>query len=100
MSPMPRAHVGLCTIELHLPGVTSLKEKRSILKSMLTRLHNTFNVAAAEVGHNDIWQSAVIAIVTVSNSTSYTDQIINNIINWIELHYPNVIAINEEIEIL
>jgi uncharacterized protein len=54
--------IGTCTLELYLAGVTSLKEKRSILKSLLARLHNTFNLSAAEIDANDRWQSAVIAI--------------------------------------
>ena len=92
--------VGICTLELHLPGVGSLKEKRSILKSMLARLHNTFNVSAAEVDHHDMWQSAAIGIASVSNSTAHVNRVIQQVIDWVETHYPDAYITDQDIEIL
>ena len=92
--------VGLCTLELHLPGVASLKEKRRILKSLLARLHNTFNVSAAEVDHHDVWQSAAISIATVSNSGAHANQVIQKVIGWIETHFPDLLIVKQDIEIL
>ncbi|MCB9454939.1 MAG: DUF503 domain-containing protein [Anaerolineaceae bacterium] len=89
--------IGVCQIELHLPGVASLKEKRSILKSMLARIHNTFNVSAAETDHHDLWQSAEIAIAVVSNSNMHNHQILTSILEWIETHY-DVLITHHEIE--
>ena len=54
------------TIDLHLPGVSSLKEKRGILKGLIARLHKTFNIAVAEVELNDVWQSAALGVAIVS----------------------------------
>lgn len=54
--------IGVCTIELHLPGIGSLKQKRSILKPLLARLHNTFNISAAEIERKDSWQSTITAV--------------------------------------
>lgn len=97
---MAKSIIGVSTIELHLPGVHSLKEKRSIIKSMTVRLHNTFNVSAAEVDYQDKWQSAVIAIAVVGNSTIYVGQVIHNAINWIESRYPDVQITRQDTEIL
>ena len=97
---MSNAIVGLCTVDLYLPGVGSLKEKRSILQSMLKRIQNTFNASAAEVGHQDVWQSAQIAVAVVTNQTTHADQMINSILKWIEQHYPHVSIVGERIEIL
>lgn len=97
---MPRIAIGLCTLELHLPGVDSLKEKRSILKSLLKRLHTTFNVATSEVDFHDVWESSVIAIVTVTTSNHHIDQTMTEIIKWIEHHYPDAQIVNQEIEIV
>ncbi|HEY6838928.1 MAG TPA: DUF503 domain-containing protein, partial [Geobacteraceae bacterium] len=55
---------------LHLPS-TSLKGKRGIVKSILARARNTFNVAASEVDLQDVPGSAVLAFVTVNGSRSY-----------------------------
>ena len=52
--------IGACTITLHLHGVRSLKEKRSIIKSLQARLRNEFNVSVAEVDAQDIHGRAVI----------------------------------------
>ena len=97
---MTEAIVGLCTIKFHLPGLTSLKEKRSILKSLLARLHNTHKVSAAEVDCLDQQQSAVIAIALVSNSTFHTQKRLRSILRWIEENYPQAIITQSEIEIL
>lgn len=97
---MTSAMVALCTIELHLPDVTSLKEKRGILKSMLAKLHNTFNVSAAEIDENDRWQSAVIALVVVSNSSRHSQQVMQNAVEWIETHYPEAEIVKQRIEMI
>jgi uncharacterized protein len=97
---MAHTIIGLCTLELHLPGLQSLKEKRGIIKSMLARLHNTFNVSAAEVDYLDSWQSALIAIVTVSNSTPHVQQVMGNTVKWIEANFPDAYIVRQEIEIL
>ena len=55
--------IGLCTIDLHLPGANSLKDKRSVLKSVMRRIRNEFNVSIAEVDHQDLWRSAVLGAV-------------------------------------
>ncbi|UCF00078.1 MAG: DUF503 domain-containing protein [Planctomycetota bacterium] len=76
--------VGVLTAQLHLNGLTSLKEKRSIIKSLLSRLKSRFNVSASEVDHQDNKTSAVIAMATVSNDTSFVDQQFDAIINFMQ----------------
>jgi uncharacterized protein YlxP (DUF503 family) len=97
---MPHAIVGLCTIELELPELNSLKDKRSILKPLLQRLHSQFNVSAAEVDLNDRLDAAVIAVAAVSNNSAHANQVISTVLKWIEAHYHDVVVIDQEIEIL
>ena len=92
--------VGACTIELYLPGTGSLKGKRSLLKPVLSRLRREFNMATAEVGGNDLWQSAVIAVVTVANDSAQVQRVLECAPRWIELHHPEVQVVDWEIEIL
>lgn len=92
--------VGLCEIEFYLPGITSLKEKRGIIKSILARSRNTFNVATAEVAHLDKWQSAKIAITTVSNSAPHTREVLQNVARWIEEQFPEALVTRHKFEIL
>ncbi|RMG87859.1 MAG: DUF503 domain-containing protein [Chloroflexi bacterium] len=97
---MSNSIVGLCTIELYLPGMSSLKDKRRILKSLLTRMRNTFNVAAAEVGHQDKWQVALISFTTVSNSAAYTQRVLEDVLRWIDGAFPDIQVMSEEIDLL
>lgn len=59
-------HIGLIVWELEIVGAQSLKEKRSVLKSLKDRLHERFNVSAAETAHQDKWQRAELSAVVVS----------------------------------
>ncbi len=58
--------IGVLSMELHLPDAHSLKDKRSLIKSLKDRLRNEFNVSVAETGHQDVWQRAEITICLVA----------------------------------
>ena len=75
-------NVGLLKAQMHLQGVTSLKQKRGILKSLIGRLKSRFNVSVAEVDHQDSKISAVIAIAVVSNDSRFLDQQLDTIIEF------------------
>lgn len=82
--------VATCVIKLRLEGVSSLKEKRRILKSILGRLPHHFNVAVAEVAHHDVWQTAVIGLVTVGTDDGYLHGLLEKAVTWIERERPDV----------
>jgi len=82
--------VGACTIQLYLPGAHSLKDKRSVIRPLMNQLRRRFEVAAAEVDHQDLWQSAEIAIVTVANEAGHVYVILERAIHWIEDSYRQV----------
>lgn len=74
--------VGVMTTHLSLPGVTSLKGKRSIVKSIIGRLKSRFNISIAEVDHQDIRTNAVIGIAVICNESRFIDQQFDSIINF------------------
>jgi uncharacterized protein YlxP (DUF503 family) len=76
--------VGTLLIELRLPGNHSLKGKRQVVKSLIARLHNRYNVAAAEVENNDRWQVATIGVACVSNSAPHANEILENVVAFVE----------------
>lgn len=82
-------HIATCIIELNLSGVRSLKEKRRIVKSILSRLPRQFNVAVAEIDNHDVWHSAVIALVTVGNDMAYLHGLLEKSVAWIEKTRPD-----------
>lgn len=76
--------IGVCTLELSIPGATSLKDKRQVVKSVVARLRNQYNVSVAEVDLLDSWQSAVIAAVTVSGDQNYAHGLLTKVARWVE----------------
>ncbi len=58
----------LVTIELHIPGSTSLKAKRAPVKSLMARLRNELNVSVAEIDHHDLWQRATLGVAIAAGS--------------------------------
>ena len=60
--------VGVLTLEIHLPYAHSLKEKRAVLLKIKDRLRGRFNVAVAELDHQDLWQQATLGVVSISGS--------------------------------
>ncbi len=92
-------HIGLCTLSLFIPEAQSLKDKRSVLKSMLEGMRSRFNVSAAEVEHMDLWQRATVAISCVSNSQTFADQVLNKVVDWVEAN-PRVNVTDVAIEFL
>ena len=74
--------VGVLIAQLHLQGVNSLKEKRSIVKSLIGRLKSRFNVSIAEVDHQDNKASAVIGIAVVSNNNRFVNEQLDKIIDF------------------
>jgi uncharacterized protein YlxP (DUF503 family) len=93
-------HIGVCTIELRLPGNESLKGKRSVIKSITSRVSREFNVSIAEVDAHDIWQRAVLGVACVSVSAGYAHGLLESVVHWIEDNRPDLELLEYEIEML
>ena len=76
--------VGLGIITFRLHDCRSLKGKRKVVKSIVSRLRNNFNVSAAEVGANDIYQRAEIGFALVGNNRKVINSKIDKIFNLAE----------------
>ncbi len=62
--------------ELHLPGCQSLKDKRTIVKSLKDRMHNRFNVSVAETAHQDLWQRAELTAAVASTDRRHAESVL------------------------
>jgi uncharacterized protein YlxP (DUF503 family) len=93
------ARVAVGTVELHLPEVGSLKGKRHILKSLKDRLRRQFEIAVAEVDHQDSWQRATLGLACVSSSARHANEIISKAIDFIEDNVDGY-TLDVQIEIL
>lgn len=92
--------IGVCTVDLALPGVSSLKGKRGTLKSLTARLRNLFNVSVAEVENNDLWQSATLGVVCVSNSSRYAHGMLTRVVQWMEASHYDIEVVDYHIELV
>ena len=92
--------IGTAVIELNLPGIQSLKQKRSLLKGLIARLHKQFNISCGEVDFHDVWQSTAIGIALVSTSAAHADRVLDRVVTWIEDNRPDVLVVGHHIEII
>jgi uncharacterized protein YlxP (DUF503 family) len=69
--------VGILRLTLYVPGASSLKDKRQVLRKVIDRLRGRFNVSVAEVADNDIWQRAVVGIAAVANDHSFVNEVLD-----------------------
>ena len=86
------------SIELHIPGARSLKDKRMVLRGVKDRIRK-FNVAVAEVEYQDLWQRASLSVVTVSTDEKHADRELAAVANEIERLEPGLIT-RTEVEFL
>ena len=93
-------NVGVCRISLRLPGNLSLKGKRRVLKSIITRVRSKFNVSMAEVDDHELWQLATLGICCVSNDGRYTNEVLSKVVDFIVNSRFEVEILDYEIEIL
>jgi len=93
-------NTGICKVKLHLRESQSLKDKRRILKSIVSRLRNQYNVSIAEVDDQDLWQLATLGVTCVSNHNQHVDETLSKVMNFIVHNYPDLEVVNHEIEIL
>ena len=91
--------IGLIRIHFHIAEAQSLKQKRQVMRSIKDRLRNQFNVAVAEIGSNDLWQTGELAVVTVAKEHRFVDSMLQKINNFFEEQLP-IRVIEGRIEIL
>lgn len=84
----PALHVALCVVQMHLPGVTSLKEKRQVLRSLKDRLRDHYNVSVAEIDHQDLWQRATLGIVGIASARAPLEREFTAIQGEVESRVP------------
>ena len=72
-------YVAALRVDLRIRNVQSLKEKRGIVKSVIAHLTKTFDVAVAEVDHQELWQRATLGIAVVAPQAGQADRILHSV---------------------
>ncbi len=92
--------IGVATVELRLPGNGSLKGKRAVIRPIIARLRNEFNVSVAEVEAQDVYQRAVIAITCVSSSASYVHGLLTKAVEMVDTMRIDAEVVDYDIELI
>lgn len=92
-------HIAALHVDLEISDGQTLKDKRHVIRSLLDRLRNRFNVSAAEVGNNDSVRYATLTAVGVANDRRFLDQVMGKVADFIERE-PRVVILSQELEFL
>lgn len=93
-------NVGVSKVSLRIPENMDLKGKRQVLKSIISRVRNKFDVAVAEVDDNDMWQLAAIGFCCISNNKRHSNEVLSRVVHFIENSRFDVEILNYSIEII
>jgi len=86
------------TIEIHIHASRSLKEKRSVLRSILKRTQNEFNISIAEIGDMDNWKKGKIGFAVVGNDVGFVNSKADKVLHFVEeLYLAEVVSSKIEI---
>lgn len=92
--------IGVCTLELQVPDSASLKQKRQVIRSVMARLRQQYNIALAEVDHQDSWQLATLAMVAVSSDLAYVQGLLQRAVDAVEGGRHGLVLLDYSIEVL
>ena len=92
--------IGICTIDLQVPESQSLKQKRQVIRSVVARVRNEFNVSVAEVDHQDSWQLATLAVACVSSDAGYVYGLLERVVHYIDSHRFDLVLLDYETELV
>jgi len=73
--------VGVLKLEIQIPWAHSLKDKRAVLQKIRDRLRSRFNVAVAELDHQDVWQQATLGVAAISSSRPLLEEVLRRALN-------------------
>ena len=77
-------HIGICAIQLRIPENDTLKGKRRVLRSLVSRVHSRFNVSIAEVDDNDRRRLLTLGVTCVSNNPRHANEMLSRVVAYIE----------------
>jgi hypothetical protein len=74
--------IAVVTLKLSLAGAHSLKEKRTVIKSLKERLRRSFNISVAETDLQDVWQSAELTAAAVSPDKRMAEAVVSKVVDF------------------
>jgi uncharacterized protein YlxP (DUF503 family) len=77
-------HVGILELVFRLDGCRSLKDKRTVVRSLVDRLRHRFNVSAAEIDHQDDHERATIGVALIASDRDLAQRLLNGLVDYAE----------------
>ena len=93
-------YVGILRLALRVHAAQSLKDRRRSVTSLIARVRNRFNVAAADVDEDPGPSAATVAVVCVANDPRYLDGLLRKVVDFAEALHLDLEVVDEQIEIL
>lgn len=76
--------VGVLFVQIHISEATSLKDKRRVVKAMVAKVKNRFNVTIAELDSQDLWQRATLGIAMIGDSRDHLERQLQFVLNFLD----------------
>lgn len=91
--------VGTLQLQVYIPSSTSLKEKRQVIKSVIHRTQNRFNVSIVELHNADLWQRATIGVAMVGDNSDHIQRQLQLVLNYLDAE-PRLEILQAEFDLL
>jgi uncharacterized protein YlxP (DUF503 family) len=88
-----RIYVGLLVLDVYIPHASSLKDKRSVIRSICERSAARFRISYSEIGSKDLLQRASLAFAAVADDLALIDRIFDGILDEAELVAPTAVHV-------
>ncbi len=92
--------IGLLVLELHIPASGSLKDKRQVIRSLVTRIRQTYNVSVSEVDHQDSWQRCTLAAACVSGERASAQRALQQVSDFVEDNASEYVVLEVSTELM
>ena len=92
--------VGICRLSLHLHASQSLKDKRQVASSIVSRVNSRFKVSIAEVDDNELWQRLTLGISCVSNNGRHANEVLSKVVEYVQEISGDAELLDYELELL
>jgi len=91
--------IGILSLDVRVGSSNSLKDKRRVIKSLTTRIRNSFNVSISEVGCQDLWQRSELGVAFLTTDVRFAQSVLAKIVDFVERH-RDITLIDSKIEII
>jgi len=91
--------IGILQLDIRFFSGKSLKEKRRLLKRLIFRIRNNFNVSVSEIGYQDFWQRTELGISLITTEMRFAQSVLSKILELVKKD-REISLINSKMEFL